>query len=1186
MTSLRQYTSWLSSPFCARHVPRPPLLSQEAYSSAILSPSRLLAALRSLLWDCPCKIKVWDYRLLRLEEIVVAHRQEITCVRFLDPLPCLATADMTGKVLLWATRPHPNGGALLTVIRNTVITAGDPVPEVARGLSGGGLPRARGQRKVLPTPVTCIAFRHHKPSECAPAETAAAQRARQNQQVAAAARAVAAEKTLATAVEAGSGHQDDETSSDSSATGTPKIPATPPPSSPWEVGSILFTGDELGYVKVWDLTDVLLDKLGPTACGATASEDKAAIPPAFFGTVSHHFVHYREGPLDGVGLQAGVRFRELIDIARMLRRGEHLQAAKPEPSEEDDTISLRRADLDSSGGGRVLGGGGKKKKKINKRFEAKSSAGSLSTSSSTAERSRDRSSAGRSKGWVGGGPSNLLAPPTATAPPDARDSKQRARSRRLGPKEQAEATLNATPDDIHPVASWMGHEDCVTSMQTIASPLSIVTGSLDSSARLFSLDGSLLGVMSEKQNDRETERAWIFQPPAKGRTAEASARGAALEKTLQHVRHEERQPVVRPGVSGAAAAPGDTPGQGRCTLSSHPGKAPNHGSELGMNFADSKRQCASPPAERRVGAAPASPAGDAVGKGVEEKGGEVTPERRDCLQAQLSISALCLSRISELKQGGRVAEVAASSDTGSDNPLRTAEDGIEARLLSEAREGREYQRTGVCARQVPPQDNQEPLKDARTTGYHHTAKPSSAASEPPAPLKLPPNLSAERERKQARRTRSTLQFLSNSVNRTSGAGGSISSFSCSSIKSQSQNDAVKGPRVMTERTQGGGARVRSRPFTSPGTRAKSPEKNRDRVLARDDSATTLIESTALSPAAKLRHAVMVAAPYLALRLEGTSGKQMPPSNHQGGGEGQQADAGGAGTGRGGAGGDERGGVGGTPQKTERAERGETTPPTTLAAAAPLTQKSSAPKMVLTQRSTANLLFTQRSARTLLSARSNRSNKSCLSMTTRPAAVSTKAAVARRMAADRRLRRMDGILDGVRRLGQRQTAAAAGAQFSLTSRAADGDRARRGTTVVEEEEGGGTAGGTGPATSSGGLVGAGTVVVSARIREVLSRFERSVNGGGDGEDDDDIEFNNRADQRAKNMRRQLEARTAAREEAIRHNERYRRAQRYDLVTLQETQLRRQEAMVGLAGPSGERFGPYTYVSKHIALCVSP
>ncbi|CAN0550739.1 unnamed protein product, partial [Ectocarpus sp. 12 AP-2014] len=80
--------------------------------------------------------------------------------------------------------------------------------------------------------------------------------------------------------------------------------------------------------------------------------------------------------------------------------------------------------------------------------------------------------------------------------PGACDSQRRP----AGPKEQAEATLNARPDDIDPVFSWKGHDDSITSMKIVSTPPCVLTGSLDSSARLFSLGGVLLGVMAERKN--------------------------------------------------------------------------------------------------------------------------------------------------------------------------------------------------------------------------------------------------------------------------------------------------------------------------------------------------------------------------------------------------------------------------------------------------------------------------------------------------------------------------------------------------------------------------------------------------------------------------------------------------------------------------------------------------------------
>ncbi|CAM9298583.1 unnamed protein product [Ectocarpus fasciculatus] len=960
-------------------------------------------------------VRLWDYGLLRLEEVIVAHRQEITCVRFLDPLPCLATADMTGKVLIWATRPHPKGGALLLMIRNTVITAGNTAPKATGG--GGGERRAR---QVLPTPVTCIAFRHHTAADSDDADIAAARSATKKQ--------VAANRKESTSV-AGCGEKEELVGQappplPGKGGGTPPITEIniPTTATPWEVGSILFTGDELGSIKVWDLTAVLLDKLGPAACGVGGTEDKAAVPPSSFGAASHHFVHYRQGPLDGVGLHAAMRFRELIDIGRVLRRGDHLQSEKPEPDGSRDD-RLRRAGLDEESGSVR---GGRVRNRRPPPAEAKSSADSSSLSAgSTTGRSHDRSPTTRSKqglllgvnrkprvrGAKGASNPSLSSSLSSRSVSDACDSQRRP----AGPKEQAEATLNARPDDIDPVFSWKGHDDSITSMQIVSTPPCVLTGSLDSSARLFSFGGVLLGVMAERKNVAgAAARPWRFEPPPNGRNAEASARAMALEQRLKTVRQEERQPV--PAAVGGGGPRNSEPPTNRCgDLSSPPSNAPANGSVLGATSTASERGPTGPRREARTDRMSPSPS-ETLSKAPTETGrtAAVAVETKDLLRTQSAISAVCLSRIAELTQMRVATTVATESDARSDS-LQAAEENIEERLLSEAQEGWKNQlRAGVGQSRLPSAASKEGRH-----GYHHNARHTRGDSEPP----LSP--------------------------------------------AQKDIETVEGPRVTGRTVRSGG-----RPFTCPGPRRKG-------ITEKD-----------------------------------------------GVGEGE-------------------GEVNGGGRISGQAEKRQ---------GMPLTQRSAVP---LTQRSTPNLLPTQRSVLNLASARSNISNRSNLSI--RPT-VSTKAAVAKRMAADRRRRRMDYILDGVRRMGQREGMVA---QLPISS-------PRAGEEDEEEEEKKkqtkgewGTAGGEGRGT--------GTVVISTRVQEVLSRFERSVNDDGDSRDsgpDDE------ADQKVRAMRRQLDARIAARQEAIRHNERYRRAQRYDLVTLQETQQRRHEAMVGLTGPSGERFGPYS------------
>ncbi|CAM9316088.1 unnamed protein product, partial [Hapterophycus canaliculatus] len=954
-------------------------------------------------------VRLWDYGLLRLEEVIVAHRQEITCVRFLDPLPCLATADMTGKVLVWATRPHPNGGTLLLVMRNTVITAGNLMPDPTQEPSGR---HARVQRKVVPTPITCIAFRHNKPVCVNPDETDDTQGVRRDKT---AVRRNTRSEALSCRDEAELTEKQPSLPGrqmPSSAAGGNVSRTTP---TPWEVRSILFTGDELGSIKVWDLTEILLEKLGPaTIRGTKVTGDKATIPPSSFGAASHHFIHYRQGPLDGVSLQAAVRFRELIDIARVLRRGEHLQTPTPALN------SLTQ--LRPPGQGTAVRASGGGKNTTRPPSELKSSAGSL-IASSTTERSRDCSSAARRQEELGldrnahSRATDFPNQPSSGTFPDVCGGQHCGR-RPPGPKEHAEATLNAKPDDVDPVASWMGHEDSITSMQIISNPPSILTGSLDSSARLFSLDGSLLGVM-EKTNAGGKTFPWLFEPPPIGRNAEARDQTSALEPKLKRVRQEERQPMPTAGDAVDSEVATDQHPQGRFTLTSSPRKAPVDGSLSGP--ASSSLRRAPTGQERGTREERAQPSSRNSPDGARGGRGEVAAiEGNASFQAQSITSAVCLSRVKELTQVRDTAPVP-SFETESDS-MGTGEDAIEERLLNEAREGRRSPISSV---------GNGGGYDKRRGYYHHTARASSGASEPlPPPQKLPPNLTAEREKKHAKRT--------------------------------------------------------------PPFLGLRPEEIRSQTALSLNEIEGDIEG------------------------HGTEEEKVDLNTGQ----------------------------------TENARR---TPPI-LGSMVPLAQ-----------RSTPNVLQTQRSVMTLPSARSNRSNVS-----TRPV-ISTKAAVARRLAADHRRRRMDCIVDSVRRIGQREVARSASLPDTQNQIAAcpgigNNDHCRVDSDHTSEEE---MAEGWGPVGA--GEARTGTVIISSRVQEVISRFERLVDHvEADGQNASD----NQADQRVKSMRRQLEARTAARQEAIKHNERYRRAQRYDLISLRETQQRRQEAMVGLTGPSGERFGPYS------------
>lgn len=342
------------------------------------------------------------------------------------------------------------------VIRNTAITAWETVSNNSE-IDG----RTRVERKVLPTPVTCIAF-HHKHGPVEPSS----ERARPHDSK--------VEKQTTREGDSRKGYPQ-----------TSRLP-TPGPGvpTPSESASTLFTGDELGSIKVWDLTGALLEKLGPAACSAKPVEDKATVPPASSGRSSHQLVYHRKGPLDGVGLQATVRFRELIEIAKLLRRGENLPGAQ---SEADGEGTFRRT-------GR-LGDGTRPTAKNPRPVEAKPFPSSRSANS-TAERSprghsaaaaaaeaaeaaaatrstggniQDPSLTSRRKQECGSDQSGSGARATSFQAPlqTTADASRRIKNagRPTVAKEHVEAVLNAGVDAIEPVTSWVGHKESITTMQ-------------------------------------------------------------------------------------------------------------------------------------------------------------------------------------------------------------------------------------------------------------------------------------------------------------------------------------------------------------------------------------------------------------------------------------------------------------------------------------------------------------------------------------------------------------------------------------------------------------------------------------------------------------------------------------------------------------------------------------------------
>jgi len=63
-------------------------------------------------------VRIWDYEKVKLEEELLGHTSEVVIVKFLNPFPILLTADNSGQLYLWLTKPHAKAKHCLVSWRN------------------------------------------------------------------------------------------------------------------------------------------------------------------------------------------------------------------------------------------------------------------------------------------------------------------------------------------------------------------------------------------------------------------------------------------------------------------------------------------------------------------------------------------------------------------------------------------------------------------------------------------------------------------------------------------------------------------------------------------------------------------------------------------------------------------------------------------------------------------------------------------------------------------------------------------------------------------------------------------------------------------------------------------------------------------------------------------------------------
>lgn len=63
-------------------------------------------------------VKVWDYERVQVQHTITAHRSEVCIVKFLKPFPLLLTADQSGILYIWLTKPKIAEAQLILTWRN------------------------------------------------------------------------------------------------------------------------------------------------------------------------------------------------------------------------------------------------------------------------------------------------------------------------------------------------------------------------------------------------------------------------------------------------------------------------------------------------------------------------------------------------------------------------------------------------------------------------------------------------------------------------------------------------------------------------------------------------------------------------------------------------------------------------------------------------------------------------------------------------------------------------------------------------------------------------------------------------------------------------------------------------------------------------------------------------------------
>ncbi len=354
------------------------------------------------------------------EALCVGHESEVSCMAFLDPLPLLATCDVSGNVFIWRVQPIATNAHFVTGFT----LDGRLVP------SPGAQVKRKGPRS------------HTEPTAAVP------------------------EATIAAAASSAAAHEDDKRA----------VVAVQ-----WMRGTMsLYTGDELGYVRGWDLTKLVEDAIAPP---------RPCVTPFFAATADTAQPPNREVPED--------QQQQLYEPQELEQQQQQEQSQLQPPQQPAQSQPQQQSSF----------------------FMTDAGAGETPPSTSAIHET------------------DPLGAAAAAATPNRSFRHSSTNQRRAGSSSAADVGPAASPEAAAEVKRsppvllhvWRAHRGAIRAIVLIESPPTLVTSSLDKMVHVWTLDGHRMGSLHQgSSQDAYADAEWRFPVDRRGLHTQSLQRATEL----------------------------------------------------------------------------------------------------------------------------------------------------------------------------------------------------------------------------------------------------------------------------------------------------------------------------------------------------------------------------------------------------------------------------------------------------------------------------------------------------------------------------------------------------------------------------------------------------------------------------------------------------------------------------------